>query len=312
LTEPLDDEARALIEDAAATVPAPAPGTGAIEAFRAVAHHMLRYAGEPEEVELVEGITVPGAAGELPARRYRPAGEPGGLMLFLHGGGFVRGDLDTHDPLCRRLANAGGCELVAVDYRLAPEHPFPAGLEDSLAALRWAGTEAAGRPLAVGGDSSGANFAAVAALAARDSGSPALAAQLLLYPVTDATMASPSLDELAEGRMLTRGALEWMYETYLAEGADPVDPRVSPLHAASHAGVAPAVIVSAGNDPLRDDATRYAERLERAGVPVAHIAVGGTIHSFLLYAGALQAGRAATAEVGRELGRLLQTARNSA
>ncbi len=151
----------------------------------------------------VEDVRLPGAAGELGARRYVPIGEPLGLLAYFHGGGFVRGDLETHDPLCRRLARAAECELLAVDYRLAPEHPFPAGVEDALAVVTRLAQDGA-EPLAMGGDSSGGNLAAAATLRARDLGGPALAAQVLLYPVTDATMASPSLDELAEGRMLTK------------------------------------------------------------------------------------------------------------
>jgi acetyl esterase len=231
--------------------------------------------------------------------------------VYFHGGGFVRGDLDTHDPLCRRLANTSGCTLLAIDYRLAPEHPFPAAAEDAVAVTQWAGESWEG-PLVVGGDSSGGNIAAAAAIAARDAGAPSLAAQVLLYPVTDATLRSPSMEELAEGRMLTREALAWMYDQYMPDGTDRTDPRVSVVLAESLEGVAPAVVVSAGNDPLRDDAVRYVARLEEAGVPVEHLSYGGTIHSFMLYAGVLQAGMEGARAVGASLRRLLQTARNSA
>ena len=231
--------------------------------------------------------------------------------MYFHGGGFVRGDLDTHDPLCRRLANQARLELLSVDYRLAPEHPFPAAAEDAIAVTAWAGREAEG-PLVIGGDSSGGNLAAVAAIHARDAGAPALAGQVLLYPVTDATMGSPSMDELSEGRMLTKASLSWMYDQYMPDGVDRSDPRVSPLLAESLEGVAPAVVVTAGNDPLRDDGSRYAARLERDGVPVDHLVYGGTIHSFMLYAGVLQAGMEGARAVGQAVQRLLQTTRNSA
>lgn len=310
MTHPLDEEARALLDLVEAN-PRPAPWDVPVEEFRRQAHDALAISGEPEPVEEVGDEEVPGAEGPLRARRYRPADRGDGLLVYFHGGGFVRGDLDTHDPLCRRLANAGRCELLAVDYRLAPEHPFPAGVEDAVAVTAWAAERHAG-PLAVGGDSSGGNLAAAAAIQARDAGGPELAAQVLLYPVTDATMGSPSMGELAEGRMLTRRSLAWMYDQYLREGADRSDPRVSVVLAESLEGIAPAVVVSAGNDPLRDDAVRYATRLEEAGVPVEHLAYGGTVHSFMLYAGALSTGVGATRAVGAAVHRLLQTARNSA
>lgn len=310
MTHPLDEEARALLDLVEAN-PRPAPWDVSVEEFRRQAHDALAISGEPEPVEEVGEEEVPGAEGPLRARRYCPADRGDGLLVYLHGGGFVRGDLDTHDPLCRRLANAAHCELLAVDYRLAPEHPFPAAVEDAVAVAEWAAEGHAG-PLAVGGDSSGGNLAAAAAIHARNACVPELAAQVLLYPVTDATMGSPSMDELAEGRMLTRRSLAWMYDQYLPKGADRSDPRVSVLLADSLEGIAPAVVVSAGNDPLRDDAVRYATRLEEAGVPVEHLAYGGTVHSFMLYAGALSAGIGATRAVGAAVHRLLQTARNSA
>ena len=254
MTTPIDDEARDFLNYLEANPPPPAADIS-IEEFRRLAHDALRVAGEPEAVAQVSAEEVPGAAGPLPARRYVPDEAEGGLLVYFHGGGFVRGDLDTHDPLCRRLANATRCELLAIDYRLAPEHPFPAAAEDAVAVTEWAG-EAWDGPLAVGGDSSGGNIAAVAAIRARDEGGPDLAAQVLLYPVTDATMGSPSMDELAEGRMLTRAALSWMYDRYLPEGVDRSDPRVSVVLTESLEGVPPAVVVTAGNDPLRDDGVR--------------------------------------------------------
>ena len=306
MTHPIDDEARDLLNYVEANPPPPA-GDISIEEFRRLAHDALRVSGEPEAMERMDDEEVPGAVGPLKARRYVPADRDDGLLVYFHGGGFVRGDLDTHDPLCRRLANTSGCELLSIDYRLAPEHPFPAAAEDAVAVTEWA-AEAWSGPLAVGGDSSGGNIAAVAALEQADR----LAAQVLLYPVTDATMGSPSMEELAEGRMLTKDSLSWMYDQYLPSGADRSDPRVSVVLAESLKGAPPAVIVSAGNDPLRDDAVRYAARLEEDGVPVEHLAYGGTIHSFMLYAGVLSAGMEGARAVGQALRRLLQTARNSA
>ena len=310
MTDPIDDEARDFLNLMDANPPPPAREVP-IDEFRRLAHDALGVSGDPKPVETVNDEELPGAAGPLRARRYVAAERDGGLLVYFHGGGFVRGDLVTHDPLCRRLANAARCEVLAIDYRLAPEHPFPAAAEDAVAVTEWAG-EAHGGPLAVGGDSSGGNLAAVAAIHARDAGGPELAAQVLLYPVTDATMGSPSMDDLAEGRMLTKDTLSWMYDQYFPDGTDRSDPRASPLLAESLEGLPPAVVVAAGNDPLRDDATRYATRLEEAGVPVEQLVYGGTIHSFMLYAGVLEAGMEGAAAVGQALARLLQTARNSA
>jgi acetyl esterase len=306
----LDPEARELLERVAASPPPP-PHSIPLSEYRRAAHDLLEISGDAEPLEAVEDVEVDGPEGKLPARAYRPGSCEPGLLVLFHGGGFVRGDLDTHDPLSRRLAAAARCEVLSVAYRLAPEHPFPAAVNDAVAAVEWAAHEYDG-PLAVGGDSSGGNLAAVTALAARDRGGPPLAAQLLLYPVTDAALSSPSWDELAEGRMLTRAAMEWLYERYLPDPARRTDPLASPLLASSHAGLPPAIVVTAGHDPARDDGVRYAERLEDAGVAVRHLAYPGTLHNFMLLVDALGVGLRATAEVGRELGNALRNARNSA
>ncbi len=301
----LDPEARELIAAFEADPPPP-PWTVPVEQYRRAAHDSLRLAAEPLHPTLANDVTVPGGDGVLPARRYRPTdGQSEGLLVYFHGGGFVRGDLDTHDPLCRALAGAAGCTVLSVGYRRAPEHPFPAAVDDAIAATAWATGGSAG-PVGVGGDSSGGNLAAVAALAARPGGGTPLAAQLLLYPVTDATMSAPSLGELAEGRMLTRAAMEWFYDQYLPDHAQRQDPRASPLLAKRHDGLAPAIVVTAGQDPVRDDGERYATRLAAAGTPVRHLRYEGMIHSFMLYAGALAAGREAIEAVGAELRRSLR------
>lgn len=302
---PLDDEARELIATLEAHPPGP-PGTVPVEDFRRAALDLLRFAAEPPWPTLAKDIAIPGPAGDMPARRYRPTdGEPEGLLVYFHGGGFVRGDLDTHDPLCRALAGTASATVLSVAYRRAPEHPFPAAVEDAIAATAWATGGSAG-PVAVGGDSSGGNLAAVAALAARDGGGTPLAAQLLLYPVTDATMSAPSLDELGEGRMLTRAMMEWFYDQYLPDPAQRDHPRASPLLAQRHDGLPPAIVVTAGQDPVRDDGERYAARLQQAGTPVHHLRYPGTIHSFILYAGALERGRQGIEAVGAELRRTLR------
>jgi acetyl esterase len=292
----LDPEARDLIAAFEASSP-PSPDSVTVDELRQGAHDALRIAIEPPHPTVAKDVTVPRPNGaDIPARRYQPAEDGAtGLLVYFHGGGFVRGDLDTHDPLCRALAGAAGCTVVSVAYRRAPEHPFPAAVDDAVAATAWATGGSAG-PVAVGGDSSGGNLAAVAALA-----TDRLAAQLLLYPVTDATMSAPSLDELAEGRMLTRAAMEWYYHQYLPDRAQRTDPRASPLLAADHAGLAPAIVVTAGQDPVRDDGERYAAKLQAAGTPVTHLRYPGTVHSFMLYAGALATGREAIEAVAARL-----------
>lgn len=264
-------------------------------------------------VRSVEEITVPGGAGPVPARVYRPlAAELGPVptLLWLHGGGWVTGSLDTSDTAARFLADRVGAVVVSLDYRLAPEHVWPAGLADVLAALTWVRDEVArlgGDParLAVGGDSAGGNLAAIAAQAARDEGL-ALAAQLLVYPVVDLELdqaAYPSRVENESGYYVGWADIEACVGTYLAGGVDPRDPRVSPLRG-SVAGVAPAVVVTAEYDTLRDEAIAYVDALRSAGVPVVHESGAGLVH------GALDMiGRSATAHAA--MGRAAQALRDA-
>jgi acetyl esterase len=228
--------------------------------------------------------------GPVPLRLYRPAGvadaEPLPVYVSFHGGGWVMGDLDTHDVVCRQLAAQSGACVVSVDYRLAPEHKFPAAAHDAWAAVRWIVAHAAqldldpGR-LAVGGESAGATLAAVVALLARDAGAPAIALQVLLYPVTDLAAETRSYAQFADGYMLTRDAMRWFKAQYLAKPEDAADWRASPLRAPSLAGLPPALIITAGFDPLRDEGEAYAERLRAAGVTVDYVCYGGMIHGFV-------------------------------
>jgi acetyl esterase len=236
------------------------------------------------EVGEVGVLSVPGGDGERPARLYRPAGEgPWPTTLYFHGGGFVIGDLDTHDQLCRRLCRDAATVVVSVDYRLAPEHPFPAGLDDALAVTRWAADhpeELGGDPrLAVGGDSAGGNLAAVVTQTVPD----LVQAQLLIYPATDMAGDHPSRQENAEGYFLDLAAMEWFFTHYTTdvEGVAPEDPRLSPLRAESLAGQPPAVLVTAELDPLRDEGEAYAERLAADGVEVHLSRYEGLIHGFV-------------------------------
>jgi acetyl esterase len=244
---------------------------------------------QPPEIGSVRNLPAEGPAGVIPLRVYRPKGvaETTALpvLVFFHGGGWVIGDLDTHDVLCRQLTAEAGISVVSVDYRLAPEHKFPAAADDAWAATRWVVAHARDlrvdpTRVAVGGDSAGGNLAAVVALEARDAGAPVLALQVLLYPVTDVGAESQSYSDLADGYMLTRDGMRWFTAHYLAKPEDATDWRVSPLRAPSLAGVAPALVITAGYDPLRDEGDTYARRLRDAGVAVDHACFGGMLHGF--------------------------------
>ncbi|HEY5143795.1 MAG TPA: alpha/beta hydrolase [Solirubrobacteraceae bacterium] len=271
---------------------------------RAQTRHTARLvAGRPVPVGAVRELTVDGAEGPLRARLYscdEPAG-PHPLLVFFHGGGFVIGDLDSHDGVCRMLCVHAGVNVLAVDYRLAPEHPFPAAVEDGRASLRWAIEHAAAlgadpARVAVGGDSAGGNISAVACqLAARDGG-PAPALQLLIYPATDASTPRPSAGLFSEGFFLTRAQMDWFTEHYVSS-RDLADPRMSPLLADDLAGLAPAIVVTAGFDPLRDEGEDYAAALRAAGTPVMLRRFPGLIHGFINAAGISRVSRDALIEI---------------
>jgi acetyl esterase len=238
----------------------------------------------------VRNLAADGPLGQIPLRLYRPAGVPDAVRLpvyvYFHGGGWVIGDLESHDVLCRQLTAESGACVIAVDYRLAPEHKFPAAADDAWAATRWITAHAtelgvdAGR-LAVGGDSAGGNLAAVVALMARDAKGPSIALQVLIYPVTDVGSESKSYADFADGYMLTRDSMRWFTAHYLGGKKDAQDWRVSPLRAPSLAGLPPALVITAGFDPLRDEGAAYATRLREAGVTVDYVAFGGMIHGFV-------------------------------
>ena len=241
------------------------------------------------QIGAVRDVLTEGAQA-IPLRVYRPPGVSDSrrlpVLVYFHGGGWVIGDLDTHDVLCRQLTAEAGVSVIAVDYRLAPEHKFPAAADDAWAATRWIAAHAAelgvdADRLAVGGDSAGGNLAAVVALLAREAGGPRIALQILLYPVTDLVSESQSYADLADGYMLTRDSMRWFRAQYLAKEQDAADWRVSPLRAPSLAGLPPALVVTAGYDPLRDEGEAYARRLREAGVSVDAVSFGGMIHGFV-------------------------------
>lgn len=220
-------------------------------------------------------------------RMYRPTdGTNLDVCVYFHGGGWVLGDLETHDTLCRNLALATGGLVIAVDYRLAPEHPFPAGIDDAEAALSWVQANVSGfdgNPdrISVAGDSAGGNLAAVVALSAKNNGWPPLRAQILIYPATDFSRDWPSYSDLAEQKPLTHATMEWFGLQYMPEGADRRDWRASPLLAPDHKGLPPALVVTGGYDVLRDEGAAYVAQLRASSVPVDHIHLAGQIHGFI-------------------------------
>lgn len=262
------------------------------------------FAGTPVAVGDVSDLVIEGAV-PIPARHYSPP-EPGGphpLLIYYHGGGFTYGDLETHDGVCRILCRHAGAHVLAIDYRLAPEHPFPAAVEDARNALRWAHEHATRlgadpRRIGVGGDSAGGNLAAVVAqLAARDGGPPP-ALQLLIYPATDFTGRCRSRALFGEGFLLTNAEMDWFEENYLGAGSGYAsDPRASPLLAADLSGLAPAFVVTAAFDPLRDEGEKYAAALLAAGTPATVRRFPGFIHAFIGAAGVSRACRDALVEI---------------
>jgi acetyl esterase len=252
-------------------------------------------APKPPEVAEARLILAPGP---VALRYYRPHGakaeEQLPALLYIHGGGWVIGDLDTHDVLCRQLANGARCAVYAADYRLAPEHPFPAAVDDCVAALKFvAGRH---RRVAVGGDSAGGNLATVVALQARDHGGPEIAFQLLIYPATDQRGEHPSVARNGEGYLLTKKAMDYFQAQYLPQKSDFPDWRASPLLAKSLAGLPPAYVITAGYDPLLDEGRAYAERMAREGVDIAYREYPDMVHGFILFGGVLDTANAAVAE----------------
>jgi acetyl esterase len=245
---------------------------------------------EPPEVAAVRDFEARGPAGPIPLRSYRPAGSRADaalpVLVYYHGGGWVIGDLDTHDVLCRQLCNQSGCAVIAVDYRLAPEHRFPAATDDAIAAARWVHANAAALKLdpariAVGGDSAGGNLAAVVALAARDAGDLPVAFQLLVYPATDQRRGWPSHTTNGQGYLLTKESMDYYHDHYLDASQD-LDWRASPLLHPNHAKLPPAFVLTAGYDPLRDEGLQYAHALSAAGSRAALVNFERQVHGFIL------------------------------
>ncbi len=304
----LDPGVKALLDQLAAN-PAPKlwelPPADGRALYMAMAQ-MLEPQGIP--IGKVDNMKAAGPAGEIPVRVYTPMG--GGTMLpalvYYHGGGFVIGNLDTHDALCRQLANEAGCRVIAVDYRLAPEHKFPAAADDAFAALQWVEANAAelgvdANRLAVAGDSAGGNLAAVVCLMAKQKGAPKVSFQLLIYPTTQARADTDSIKAFAEGYFLEKKAMDWFYDQYVPAGQDINDPRLSPLAASDLSGLPRAYVVTAGFDPLKDEGKAYADKLNRAGVAAVYVNYDGMVHGFFNMSGVLETARKAIADAAKAL-----------
>lgn len=269
---------------------------------------------EPPELADVKELSIPAPHGAIPARLYRPKTirHNGGLapaLVFFHGGGWVIGNLDSHDVVCRALAHEGELIVVSIDYRLAPEHKFPAAVDDAVAATRWVADQAASlgiddTRLSVGGDSAGGNLAAVVALSARDGQGPKLSGQVLIYPATDFSMNHPSHSEPETSVLLTHSVIRWFRDHYLNSAADIHDWRASPAKAETLAGLPPAYVLTAGADPLRDEGDDYARRLREAGVPVTHRTHPGQFHGFFTMGKLLDQANVAARDIGAWLKQL--------
>jgi len=306
---PLDPLAKRLLAVVAVPSPAGQPRPAPSERRRSLAKLMQFARAEAADVTTMNG-RLPGPSGEIAYRHYVPANAareaPG--FIFFHGGGMVAGGIDTHDRVAAALAEATGCRLISVDYRLAPEHKFPAAIEDAIAATEYVSREAAAlgidaTKLVVGGDSAGATLAAVVCQHALRNGGPSIAAQCLICPVLDFEDTSPSRQAFAENHLIDRATLEADLADYLPEGADPTDPRISPLRALNLAGLPAAIIHTAEFDPMRDEGNAYARKLVAAGVAVEHVCHDGMIHNFHAFGAVLPQARMVLSQIGEQVRR---------
>ena len=266
---------------------------------------------EPPELESARPLSIPAPHGVIPARIYAPKTlrKTNGLapcLVFYHGGGWVIGDLDSHDVVCRKLAHEGELIVIAIDYRLAPEHKFPAAVDDAITAVKWVASNAKqlgidARRLVVGGDSAGGNLAAVTALAARDGNGPKLAGQVLIYPATNFAMKHPSHSEPETSILLTHSVVKWFCNHYLNGPADIDNWQASPARATTLAGLPPAYVMTAGADPLRDEGDEYAAKLKAAGVPVTYKHFPGQFHGFFTMGKLLQQANVAATDIANWL-----------
>ena len=297
----LDPQARALIELMVQRQVPPVHTLSPADARRMYLERRFYTQPEPPAVAEVRALQTDGG---VPLRLYRPAGSAAlPVLVYFHGGGWVIGDLDTHDVLCRQISVAAGAAVVSVDYRLAPEHAFPAAVDDCVAATRWVRAQAAAlgldpARLAVGGDSAGGNLAAVVCIALRDAGEAQPAAQLLIYPATDQRALAPSHTANGQGYLLTSDSIRYYRSRYLPEPLQWSDWRASPLLAADHSRLPPALVLTAGYDPLRDEGRQYADALSAAGNRVQYLCFERQVHGFITMSRILDEARTAVAVCG--------------
>jgi acetyl esterase len=302
----LHPQAKALLDMLASAGGPPIEQLPLAEA-RAVRSQMLEAGGPEQPVAEVQNRSVPGLGGPIAVRVYRPAkNQTLPALVFFHGGGFVICNLDTHDRQCRALANASGCAVISVDYRLAPEHKYPAAVEDAYAAAKYVAEHAAefgvdANRIAVGGDSAGGNLATVVSLLSRDRGGPRLKFQLLIYPVVDFYDQSPSMQQYSEGHFLTREGMDWFTTSYLPNHEAGLEPSASPMNAKDFQGLPPAMILTAECDPLRDQGEAYARKLQSAGVTVEVKRYKGMFHPFFQFAAVLDTAKIAIADAAAAL-----------
>jgi acetyl esterase/lipase len=304
----LDPQMKNLLDQLASAGGQPFHAGSPQEARAAISALIGVVAGPPPQVAKVEDRMIPGPGGQIPVRIYTPAGAaPMGALVYFHGGGWVVGDIASHDVLCRGLANGAGCVTVSVDYRLAPEYKFPAGPEDCYAATQWVADNAGPlgvdpKRIAVGGDSAGGNLAAVVAQMARDRNGPKIKFQLLIYPATDWAHETASQREFAEdGYILSRADMVWFYGHYMNSDSDRTNPYLSPACAKSLADLPPAYVMTCAVDPLRDEGEAYAEALRKAGVAVKSKRYPGVCHGFVMMPGVIDAAKTGIADCCSEL-----------
>jgi len=310
---PLDPRARRFLDTLAAMNP-PSALALAVEERRAGLARLLSFSGVPQAVAAVDQFEMPGPAGSLAIRAYTPSGADAGErlpgMVYFHGGGLVAGTLDTHDPICRALSNASHCRVLSVDYRLAPEHPFPAAVADGCAAAEWIAGHAQElcvdpRRIGVAGDSAGATLAAVVCHERTVAAGSELAFQFLLCPITDFAAESDSRRSIGEGYLIDRDTLEHDLKHYLLPGTDRADPRISPLRAVEVSHLPPTVVHTAEFDPLRDEGQVYADRLRQSGVRALYRCHPGMIHLFYGLGGLIPYAGVAFARMGADIRSLL-------
>jgi acetyl esterase len=299
----LNPAVRALLEAMDAEGRPPLESLPVAEARKAT-EGMKALAGDPEPLARVEDVQIAGPGGALMLRVYTPEGDasPRPAFVYMHGGGWVIGNLDSHDNICRLLASRSGAVGVAVDYRLSPEAKFPAAIDDCYAATEWVSANAARlgidpARIAVVGDSAGGNLATVVAIKSRDRKGPSIALQAMVYPVTNLRAVTPSREEFAEGYFLSRAGMDWFTDQYVAQAEDASHPEASPLLTEDLSDLPPALVITAECDPLRDEGEAYARRLEQAGVAVEYRCYPGMIHPFLSMLGILPAAREAADQV---------------